>query len=37
MKVPKAVSLMVLLVSLSVALPLLLLILWIDREETRCG
>ena len=36
MKVPKAVSLMVLLAALAVAVPLLLLILWIDREEGRC-
>ena len=37
MKLPKSVSLVVLLASLSVAVPLLFLILWLDSEENRAA
>jgi len=36
-RLPRCVSLVVLLAALAVAVPLLFLILWIDREEGRCG
>lgn len=35
MKMPKPVSLVVLLASMAVAVPLLFLVLWIDSEERR--